>query len=317
LICWPRRRTIARAVLIFWFSWVCLVAFGATLTLEQFDAALRNPSNRGNEVFVVQKFKNVWQSDPILAPLCADVLEIEEGDLVDEVKKAITIKLRYPRLSERTGPAQEAARAAQARLNTQKVDTHRSENWIVRAFDRFTKWLSNLFSRRSAKDAAEAESAVHTNYEWVSELAWGILFVGVVVGAYFAVRQIRFRRRARKVSAMLDDDEPERTADEWLLNADGLAAQGKIREAVRSLFVASLIRIDEAGIARFVRGQTNWEHYRRIQNSKARPAAFDFLEPTQRFDDIWYGFKVRGEIDVQYFREVYQQACTLSQTTTN
>lgn len=286
-------------------------------TLEQFDAALRDPSNRGKEGVVVQQYKRVWHNDPVLAPVCAAALELEDSENITQVKEALAIRIRYPRLGERTGPAQKSAREAQARLNTQKVGSEKSENWIVRAVQRFVTWLSKFFSSSSTKDADDAEKAVPTNYEWVSEFAWGVLFVGVVVGAYFAVRQVRFRRRTRKVSAMLDDDEPERTADEWLLNADGLAAQGKFREAVRSLFVASLIRIDEAGIARFVRGQTNWEHFQRIQKSKARPAEFEFLEPTQRFDDIWYGFKVHGEVDVQYFREVYQQACTLSKTATN
>ena len=104
---------------------------------------------------------------------------------------------------------------------------------------------------------------------------------------------------------MLEDDEPERSLDEWLAEADTLQAQGRYREAVRALYLASLLRFDEARVARFQRGQTNWEHLTRIEASPTMPKDLDFRATTRLFDRIWYGRIVRGKEDVDQFRAWY------------
>ena len=110
-----------------------------------------------------------------------------------------------------------------------------------------------------------------------------------------------------KVEAMLAEDEPERTRDEYLDEADRLVGLGQYREAVRCLYLASLLAFDEAGIARFVRGQTNWEHLRRIEESDKMPTDLDFRPATQKFDVVWYGMKVNGMDDVGAMRFWYEQ----------
>jgi hypothetical protein len=110
------------------------------------------------------------------------------------------------------------------------------------------------------------------------------------------------------VGGILEDDEPERTADQWLLQAEKLEAEGKYREAVRCLYLACLVRYDDGRVARFRRHETNWEHLYRIEGSSLNPG-LDFRTPTQRFDKVWYGYQVNGPSDVQEFREVYQRLC--------
>ncbi|HWA84414.1 MAG TPA: DUF4129 domain-containing protein, partial [Fimbriimonadaceae bacterium] len=101
------------------------------------------------------------------------------------------------------------------------------------------------------------------------------------------------------------DDEPERTLDEWLELSSSYERDGKYREAVRALYLACLLKFDERNVARFLRSQTNWEHLARIETSPKKPAGLDFRTPTQAFDRIWYGYKVRGPIDVAEFRAWY------------
>jgi len=104
---------------------------------------------------------------------------------------------------------------------------------------------------------------------------------------------------------MLEQDEPERTLDEWLDMANKLTADGKYREAVRCLYLACLLRFDEHLVARFDRGQTNWEHLARIRASSRMPIGLDFESPTKRFDTIWYGHRTRGLSDVDQFKDWY------------
>jgi hypothetical protein len=70
--------------------------------------------------------------------------------------------------------------------------------------------------------------------------------------------------------------------------------------------LACLLRFDEHGVARFDRGQTNWEHLARVEASPKRPPSLDFRRATQAFDRIWYGFQCLGAPDVADFRGWYE-----------
>jgi hypothetical protein len=137
-------------------------------------------------------------------------------------------------------------------------------------------------------------------------LVWFLLFALVIGFIVYALRFVAFgKMKKRKAKAMLEDDEPERTLDEWLALADAYQKEGRFREAVRALYLACLLKFDERNIARFLRGQTNWEHLGRIEASPKKPAHLNFRAATQAFDQIWYGHKVRGAVDVDEFRQWY------------
>lgn len=183
----------------------------------------------------------------------------------------------------------------------------RNRNWFTHATENvgraISKWLEEMFKRQQAPAGISLISPA------VTVLFWALIIAAILAFLYFALKNFAWgassRFRKRTVGGLLDEDEPDRTADEWLERADALAAKGEHRQAVRCLYLACLVRIDEANIARFIRAQTNWEHLRRIEDSPRRPANLDFRPTTQHFDEVWYGFKVKGESDVQQFRAFY------------
>lgn len=184
-----------------------------------------------------------------------------------------------------------------------------SSNWLSRALDR----LKNLFKRDSGPQAIPDLNLplIGAVFQY---FMWSVLAIAVGIFSYFAFRHFQWRRRlARKASAVLDEDEPERSIDEWLALADELESKGEFRKAVRALYLACLLRFDEVRVARFDRGQTNWEHLARIEASPTRPAELDFRAPTKAFDLVWYGHVVRGKEDVQAFRETYRMVKQLTQ----
>ncbi len=142
---------------------------------------------------------------------------------------------------------------------------------------------------------------------WLMMVAYGLLGLGLVAFLVFALNKFAWSKRLeRRAKALLDEDEPERTVDEWLEMADRLEREGKYREAVRCLYLACLLRLDEARVARFERSQTNWEHLTRIEASPTRPVNLEFREATKAFDQIWYGMRVNGSEDVLRFRVWYR-----------
>jgi hypothetical protein len=195
--------------------------------------------------------------------------------------------------------------ARQIRRNALYRDEQRSDsNWLNEALERFGRWLEKLFGNRRAN--VNPNLPVANGLQWFTNLVWAILGIGIAVFGFLAVRFfVRRGRVTRKSKAVLDDDEPVRTLDEWLAEADELERQGRHREAVRALYLACLLRFDQHGVARFERSETNWEHLRRISASPNLPDAIDFRPTTQRFDLVWYGFRGEGQPDVAKFRAWY------------
>jgi hypothetical protein len=177
-------------------------------------------------------------------------------------------------------------------------------NWLAKAFEA----LARLFKRSRPRDLPNINApSVGGLGQILVYMVW--LVLGILLGAflYFAIRHFSWRRQLRiKARSVLGDDEPDYSLDEWLEQADLLEAQGKYREAVRALYLACLLRFDDARIARFVRGETNWEHLKRIEASRLKPEGLEFREPTRTFDRIWYGMDVRGKDDVDLFRNWYR-----------
>jgi len=137
-------------------------------------------------------------------------------------------------------------------------------------------------------------------------LVWVLLGGAIAFFIYLVAKHVRWKQTlVRRSKAILEDDEPERSLDEWLALADEHEKAGRYREAVRCLYLACLLKFDESMIARFDRGDTNWEHLYRIEASPNLPSGLDFRSPTKHFDNVWYGHIVQGSSDVAEFRRVY------------
>jgi hypothetical protein len=182
-----------------------------------------------------------------------------------------------------------------------------SANWLGSALER----LSNLFQRK--KDDTESRpvrlpSMGGGSIGWVTPLIWVLLGGAIAAFLYFALRNVNFAKLAsRKRKAVLEEDEPDRTLDEWLAQADDLAKQGRYREAIRALYLSCLLKFDQHRVARFVRADTNWEHLARIRKSEKLPPGLDFLPATQAFDRVWYGHRDEGYADFERFRGWYEE----------
>lgn len=193
----------------------------------------------------------------------------------------------------------------------------RSRNWFANAAqavgEAIAEWLRNLFGNREIDTNAGNGNFGILALPWLGPTMWVVVIVAILAFVIWAATKFNWgaaaRLRKKKVGGLMDEDEPERTADEWLVQADKLAADGEFRKAVRCLYIACLVRIDEAGIARLIRAETNWEHLHRIEASPKKPTDLDFRKPTQRFDTIWYGFRTQGQPDVDEFRAFYVDLC--------
>lgn len=184
-------------------------------------------------------------------------------------------------------------------------------NWLDRLGRRISEIIAALLEKLFNRSPQIGSLPGALPLGFVTTIAWVLLAIALLVALVFVLMHIKIRARRKRVGGILEEDEPERTASEWLDRANSLEAEGRYREAVRCLYIASLVRFDESNVARFIRHETNWEHLYRIEASPKMPEEADFRDLTQSFDQIWYGnLKATGD-DVRYFKEKYITLCRL------
>lgn len=209
-----------------------------------------------------------------------------------------------------TNPGNEWTRIAaeRKRSNPLYIDNDKDKetsNWLGKAYQRLLEAIERWLRRE--RNLPGVAPSVPAFGQWLSVIAWiilGLLLAGLL---YLAIRHFSWKATLKRKGALLDDEEPERTLDEWLALADDHERHGRFREAVRCLYLACLMKFDEYRVARFDRGQTNWEHLGRIQQSPSKPANLDFTPPTKLFDTVWYGLKTEGKPDVDRLRAWYRE----------
>ncbi len=219
------------------------------------------------------------------------------GDLIDQIELFAM---------NESVPASESVNVTARKIKLARVyrdaGVKGSSNWLAQALERLRNIHWDLPEPKANRPMFGSLG------KWAIYVVWGILAAVVLCLLFFAARHVRWKATLRRKSrALLEDDEPDHSLDEWLALADEHAKAGRHREAIRGLYLACLLRYDEQLVARFDRGQTNWEHLARIQASPKYPTIPDFRATTQAFDRAWYGHQVRGKEDVDKFRAWYQE----------
>jgi hypothetical protein len=150
--------------------------------------------------------------------------------------------------------------------------------------DRFLEWLENLFDRILMRLAGMGARA-----PWAARLLEGLLLggIGIVLIWFF----IRIERSARV--RLVPDVEPlpgSPSAREWQLwvkDAQAAAANGLWREAIHSVYWASIARLESGRLWPADRARTPREYLSLVGSNDPRKSTLTAL--TRSFEHTWYG----------------------------
>lgn len=152
-------------------------------------------------------------------------------------------------------------------------------NWL----ERFLSWLERL-----------TERVLDTTYRYgrLPLIAAGVLLF--LLSLFFLSRGLsRSLVREAQLEREEGNDDAALTSTGAFKRAENLSMQGDYRNAIRYLYLSSLLVLDEQGLMRYDRSRTNREYLRSVASRPelARPLR-DVIDV---FDRVWYGFEAVDE----------------------
>jgi hypothetical protein len=133
----------------------------------------------------------------------------------------------------------------------------------------------------------------------LSQLLLAVAGIGavIIVVVYFA-RGLQMQRAAAQTPILDDDPTTSFEAHDRAAEAERAS---DYRSAVRYLYLACLLLLDERGLLRYDPALTNREH---LQRAASQPQLADLLRPVvNTFDRVWYGFAPVDDALYQEFRQ--------------
>jgi len=161
--------------------------------------------------------------------------------------------------------------------------------WVQDLLRRLLDWMRALSFSVNAPDLSQV---------WAIGLS--ALLVVLLFGAVWALRRsiVHDRLAASRRSAF-----EATNADDALSRADAFAAAGDYRQAVRLLYLGTLLVLDEKGALRYDRALTNREYLARLRGRPELGSALASVVDV--FDRVWYGEQpLAAEAFARYAAEV-------------
>ena len=168
-------------------------------------------------------------------------------------------------------------------------------DFSIPIWQRVLRWLAQLFTQLTESAGGRFGAVVLT----------GIAVLVTAFIIWWAVRRLRGEVSAENSLPITPLDEDNLTAQSAFAAAQTSAENNDRRSAVRLLYLAAFLSLDERDMLRFDRSKTNREYLRAVAGSEFAPTLRDVIGV---FDRVWYGFR---PIDPPTFARYQQQVADL------
>jgi hypothetical protein len=165
-------------------------------------------------------------------------------------------------------------------------------SWLQKILDAFSKFMDRL--------AYGIQNGVY--YGRVPLIIAAVLVF--IISLFFIARNLsRNLVREAELATENGDNDALLTSKGAMQRAQTLSGQGDYRNAVRYLYLSSLLILDENGVLRYDRSRTNREYLRSV--SSKPELAKPLNDVIDVFDRVWYGFdSVDDETYQSYVKHV-------------
>ena len=164
---------------------------------------------------------------------------------------------------------------------------------------RVIELLSRAFEFLFQLLEAGVENGTASVFAWI---VTGLAVAGLGAFLWYWLRGVRHQFSGESELGEVGDQDEGISADAAFNQAQTLADSRDYRQAVRYLYLSTLLSLDERGLLRYDRSKTNREYLRSVHGS-------EFSAPLSRvidvFDRVWYGFQpIDAETYARYAQTV-------------
>lgn len=185
-----------------------------------------------------------------------------------------------------------------------RFDARQARSW----WDSFVRWLQQMLFRPANPPVQQPRAALPdlTAAAYVA-LAVAILFVLALLARWFVERPQAedaapaAPAAATPLTASATENALDHSADEWERFAAEWLSRGDVRQAVRALYLATLVHLHREGLIEYDRALTNWAYVRHFRGGDAGRNHLRAL--TRVFDAAWYGLREPSSEQLAEFRE--------------
>jgi hypothetical protein len=178
---------------------------------------------------------------------------------------------------------------------------------------RFLTWLEKLFVRNAPKSAPPPAPS---NFGGVARIMQIVLFV-LVLGllafliykfAPFLIGKYRRRKKRERGERIILGEKiaAGETPDNLFGEAEKLADEGRLRDAIRKGYIAFLFELSERRLIGLAKHKTNRDYLRSVRKERELHKKMDGL--TANYERHWYGFEEAAAEDWEEFRTNYREA---------
>jgi hypothetical protein len=138
-----------------------------------------------------------------------------------------------------------------------------------------------------------------------SALAAAALIVALLVVRM--VMRLTGPPRPEGAPVAVDGEEPRRPHAEWVAEAERMVREGRYGAAVRALYLAALMRLDETGRLSYDRARADGRFVRALEGRGEAELAGQLLELSGLFSRIWYGLAPAGAGECEQARRMWRR----------
>lgn len=181
------------------------------------------------------------------------------------------------------------------------------EQW----FEAIKKWLEDLFPRPNVPQDSPNFSGLNS-LSLILQILLYVVVIGIVVFLLYRFAPFlfeRFRRREKRekkerviLGEKIAADESAATIFD---EAEKLARQGNLRDAIRKGYIALLCELSDRKVIGLARHKTNRDYLRDVRSRREIYENMNGL--TASFEKHWYGAESADEQDWSEFRQKYRQ----------
>jgi hypothetical protein len=233
--------------------------------------------------------------------------DVEQARKADAKGRAQLMQTATARLDEMLRENRQAADGSAAQFATARKDADRilagtefaavqPQSWLDRQIAKFWLGWERFWEGAGSLGAAAP---------WLGRLLEWLLFGGAAVGLLFFVqRNLQRQRLAVSLNTHAGELAWTRESTDWAAQAEASARDGDWRDAVHSLYWATIVMLEGRRAWRHNPARTPREYVRLLKPGSAQQRALRGL--TQLFERLWYGLRDAGPADYERARSLYE-----------